>query len=117
MKLPNLDQAEIPKEKITNYLLSIAHRDGRHKATFFMQYGFSPENWAALAEALRRHAADNEIMKIEQTPFGTRYIIEGPLSTPDGRNPLVRVVWFVEHNEVIPRLATAYPLKRTGRMR
>jgi hypothetical protein len=30
----------------------------------------------------------------------------------DGRNPLVRAVWFIETGEAIPRLVTAYPLER-----
>jgi len=77
-----------------------------------MSYGFSVEDWEVLAKALHRHAAENEVVKIEQTPFGTRYVVDGPLSTPSGRSVNVRVVWFVEHAETIPRLVTAYPLKR-----
>lgn len=113
MKLPNVKRVEIPKEKITGYLLSVTHRDGRHKAAFFMAHGFSVEDWETLAKALRRHAAENEVAKTEQTPFGTRYVVEGPFQTPDGRNPMVRVVWFVERGATTPRLATAYPLKRS----
>lgn len=76
-----------------------------------MSYGFSVQNWEVLAKALRQHAAENKLAKTEQTPFGTRYVVEGPLQTPDGRTPLVRVVWFVERGETVPHLATAYPLK------
>lgn len=111
MKLQNLNQAQVPKEKITDYLLSTTHRDGRHKAAFFMRYGFSAETWERLAEALRRHATENEVVKVEQTPFGTRYVVEGPLPAPDGRAPQIRVVWFVELDETIPRLVTAYPAR------
>ena len=77
-----------------------------------MSYGFSAEGWEVLANALHRHAAENEVVKAEQTPFGTRYVVEGPLYTPDGGSVKVRVVWFVEHAETIPRLVTAYPLER-----
>lgn len=112
MKLPNHREARIPKGKVTGYLLSTTHRDGRHKAAFFMSYGFSAEGWEVLANALHRHAAENEVVKTGQTPFGTRYVVEGPLSTPNGRSVNVRVVWFVEHAETIPRLVTAYPLER-----
>lgn len=110
MRLPNAEQAEIPEEKIIGDLLSMTHRDGRHQAAFFMAHGFRAEAWEMLTQALRRHAADHEIAKTEQTPFGTRSVVEGPLQTPDGRNPLMRVVWFVERGGTIPRLATAYPL-------
>ena len=45
-----------------------------------------------------------------ETEFGTRYTIEGMLRTPDGRRPLVRVVWFVDKGDNRPRLVTAYPV-------
>jgi hypothetical protein len=42
MKLPNVAQAAVAQEKITGYLLSSTHRDGKHKAVFFMSFGFKP---------------------------------------------------------------------------
>jgi hypothetical protein len=110
VKLPNHDRALVPREKIVDYLLSHAHRDGRSKASFFFSFGFSIDGWKILAAALRRHAAENEVAKIESSPYGTRYVVEGELHAPDGRTPLVRVVWFIDTGEAIPRLATAYPL-------
>lgn len=112
MKLPHHESVEIPEQKIAEYLLSSTHRDGRHKAAFFSSFGFSTERWEVLAEALREHAANHEVAKVEDSPFGTRYIVEGVLTTPDGRNPLVRSVWFIDAGETTPRLVTAYPLKR-----
>ena len=117
MKLPDLGNAEIHQKKITGYLLSTTHRHGRGKAAFFARYGFSAQHWETLAEALRRHAAENEIVKTEQTPFGTRYIIEGPLQAPNGERPYLRVVWFIEQGQTTPRLATAYPLKKPSSLR
>jgi hypothetical protein len=110
VKLPNHNQAVVPREKIVDYLLSLAHRDGRSKALFFSGFGFSVDDWQTLANALLRHAADHEVAKIEASQFGTRYIVEGELHAPDGRTPLVRVVWFIDTDEELPRLATAYPL-------
>lgn len=109
MKLPNYDKAIVPRRKITDYLLSSAHRDGHGKAAFFSRFGFTPESWQTLAGALLRHAAKHEVAKIEETPFGTRYVIEGELETPDGRTPLVRVVWFIEIGAEMAHLATDYP--------
>jgi hypothetical protein len=51
MKLPNLENAQIPPAKITDYLLSFTHRDGRHKAAFFTRFGFSADNWEIMAAA------------------------------------------------------------------
>ena len=111
MKLPNYEKAIVPREKIVDYLLSFVHRDGRAKAEFFTRFGFTSGNWEVLADALKRHAVNNEVGKIESSPFGIRYIIEGEIETPDKRNPQLRVVWFIEAETDPPRLATAYPLK------
>ena len=112
MNLPNYENAVIPQRKITGYLLSRSHRDGRGKAGFFTQFGFSVDLWEELAQALRRHVADNEIAKVEDSPFGIRYVIEGKIMAPDGRTPMIRSVWFVATSETIPWFVTAYPLKR-----
>ncbi len=110
MKLPNHTLAVITEQKITGYLLSFSHRDGRGKAVFFTRFGFSAHTWSVLARALRQHAADHEVAKVESSPFGTRYIIEGALLAPDGRTPVIRAVWFIEAGEQIPHFVTAYPL-------
>jgi len=111
MKLPHLEKALVPRAKITDYRLSDTHADGRHKAVFFTSYGFTRESWETLAETLKQHAADHEVAKVEDSPFGTRYVIEGIIKAPDGRTPLLRSVWFIRHGEEEPRLATAYPLR------
>ncbi len=111
MKLPNYESAVIPEKKLTGYLLSLTHADGQSKAKFFMRFGFSADAWQIFATALFRHAADNELAKIEETPTGTRYVIEGILPAPDGRSPPVRSVWFIDTGAENPRLVTAYPLK------
>ena len=111
MKLPNHEHALVPEQKITTYLLSFVHRDGRSKALFFTLFGFSANEWTVLAAALQRHAADHNVSEITETPFGTSYTVEGWLVAPDGRMPFVRVVCFIETGEATPRLVTAYPVK------
>lgn len=110
MKLPHFEQAVIPQSKITNYLLSATHRKGRDKAAFFARFGFRVDAWETLAAAFREHAAVHEVTTTETTRFGTSYTVEGVLTSPDGRAPLVRIVWFIETGESVPRLVTAYPL-------
>ncbi len=111
MKLPAYERAVVPERKIVAYVLSLSHRDGRSKAVFFMRFGFTPDRWQTLADALIRHAADHDVAPTDNTAFGTNDVIEGPLQTPDGRMPHVRVVWFIAIGETTPYLATAYPLK------
>ena len=109
MKLPNHKKAIVPSEKIVDYLLSFTHKDGRAKAEFFTRFGFTTESWEVFAAALKAHLIENDVLKIETSPFGMRYIVEGELETPDGRNPKVRVVWFIEIDSDSPRLVTAFP--------
>lgn len=110
MKLPNVEKAVVPQAKITEYLLSFSHRDGRSKAVFFSRFGFAVDAWQTLADALIRHAEEYDVAKTEASQFGLRYVIEGALAAPDGRRPNVRVVWFIENKDSAPYLVTAYPL-------
>jgi hypothetical protein len=111
LKLPNYYQAVVPERKITAYLLSPTHPDGSGKEKFFTAFGFSLEEWETLAAALVSHVADNDVTKVEDSPFGTRYVVEGTIISPDGRNPFLRSVWFIGTGEDIPKFVTAYPLK------
>lgn len=112
MRLPNWQKATIPESKIVGYLLAPGHPFGRFKAAFFSSFGFSRREPGLLASALARHAGENEVTKLEDSPFGRRYTIEGVLIAPDGRKPMIRCVWFIETGESVPQLVTAYPLKR-----
>jgi len=112
MKLPNCEYAVVPRAKVVDYLLSDTHRDGQHKTVFFKRFGFTVTEWERLAQALWEHAVEHDVTRAEPSPHGQRYIIEGIIRSPDARNPLVRVVWFIELDEDIPRFVTAYPLRR-----
>ena len=109
-RLPNARRAIIPEAKVVGYLLSRAHAFGKTKAVFFESFGFSPAAWQALRQALLDHAARGDIVKTEETPFGQKFVVEGPLGTPDGRDPAVRAVWIIETGESQPRFVTAYPV-------
>ena len=114
MNLPNAERAVVPMEKVTAYLLSDTHPDGAPKAAFDRRFGYGLDNWQELAQALLNHAAEHGIFKEEVTPFGVRYVIEGPLTAADSRRPILRSVWFIDAGTDIPRLVTAYPLKGNG---
>jgi hypothetical protein len=63
MKLQNANNAVIARAKIVDYLLSDKHLHGRHKAIFFRQSGFRPDNWHELISALKKHATEHEITR------------------------------------------------------
>jgi hypothetical protein len=91
-RLPYLDRAIAPEAKVANYLLSVRHSGGRAKARFLEGFGFSAQNWRVLRDAIIAHARANDVTAPHQTPFGTKYEIDGPLPTPDGRAPIY--VWY-----------------------
>lgn len=41
MTLPDSDRAHVDRSKITDYLLSTSHSDGRGKAVFFTGFGYT----------------------------------------------------------------------------
>lgn len=108
MKLPFLENAVVEEHKVTTYLLSDERSEG--KAAFFAAFGFTRERWDLLRDALLEHGASHEVFLGGNNPFGVKYVVEGPLRTPDGRSPRVRSVWILETGSSAPRLVTAYPL-------
>jgi len=64
-----------------------------------------------LAEALMNHVREHGIVKVAPSPYGVRYVAEGPIQAADGRKPNLRVVWFVEDGSTRPTLVSAYPLE------
>jgi hypothetical protein len=112
MKLPNAGSATVPERKVTHYLLNPAHPVGGSKAAFFLRFGFTVAEWERLAEALLRHARENKVMETENTKHGIRYVVDGPLLAPDGKNLNVRSAWYIHPGGDAPRFVTAHPLTK-----
>ena len=94
MKLPNAQSATVPERKVTHYLLNPAHVAGGSKARFFLRFGFTLAEWRQLAEALIRHARENDVSAMEQTARGSRYVVDGLLTAPDGSQLNIRCAWL-----------------------
>jgi hypothetical protein len=101
-QLPDLP-LRIDATKIIDYLLS--GTNSRGKADF----GFTADHWETLSEALKIHARNGSVATFTESPFGTRYSVDGILNTPDERTPLVRTVWIAESEMPYLRLITARP--------
>lgn len=110
MELPYSDRLRVDQAKIVDYLLS--ESKGRGKATFFLQLDFRPENWTVLAEAIKVQARSHPVVLAVDSPWGTRYSVDGAIDTPSGREPRprVRTVWILEAGSDQPRLITAHPV-------
>jgi Domain of unknown function (DUF6883) len=113
MKLPNADRLIVERDKVLGYLLNPLHRYGSVKERFFTAFGFRADDWEILAEALREHGRTHKIVRMLETGFGPRYVVEGELDTPVGRGPRVRSVWQFDSGTIAPRLITAYPLENS----
>ena len=100
--------AVVAEAKVRNYLLATSHPDGGGKATFFLARGFTPQDWQAMADALRAQGSENPVECYEPTPYGKKIIVRCHMVTPDGRNPCILTVWMEEDGKPI-RLVTAYP--------
>ncbi len=110
MKLPNNELAYIPSSKLINYLLSRTHAVGKSKARFFRKFGFDETNVDIFEQGLKIIAQKNEIAEQVSVLHGEKYIIDGKLETPIGRNINIRTVWIIEKGEINPRFVTAHPV-------
>ncbi len=109
-RIPYVEICDVDLRKIKEYLLNLSHEEGKSKARFFHCMGFNSEEPEILRKALKSHAITHNIKEQKVSKYGTKYIVQSNLITPDGRNPKMISVWFVENKENIPKLVTAYPL-------
>lgn len=90
MKLP--DDAIIPDEKLTRYLL--VPRAKNDKAKFLSQAGFTQENPEVLKAAIRFLAVSVEATEDISNEYGTFYRVEGNLIGIDGVVLSVVTIWL-----------------------
>lgn len=109
MRLPNADLAVIEPAKLYGYLLSRSHPVGRFKAAFFLELGYSPEDWRRLETDLRSQHLSRDATPEDASPYGQKYEIRATLVGPSGRAAEVVSVWVVRAGEEFPRFVTAYP--------
>ena len=96
--------------KIDAYLLDEAHVEGGPKARFFKRFGFGVNAPFALSSALLAHPTTHTFVAETLSARGdVKLIFEGPIATPDGRNPPVRTVWRIDGTSDA-HFVTAVPL-------
>ncbi len=110
MKMPNYTDAAVPIEKVTDYLLSFSHPRGSMKARWFALLGYSYEKPDVLAESLLT-LANQEVLTSEKNDYGTKYVIVGDITGPNGRSAEIFSIWMLTTGSSVPKLVTAYPSK------
>jgi len=108
-KLPHCEQAWVPRRKLLDYLLSPSHPVGKGKAAFFHQHGFDESSVADLEIGLLAIARSEEAVRMEETPYGQKFTVDGILEAPGGRSVRLRTVWILETGSRAPRFVTAFP--------
>lgn len=108
-KLPNADRAIIDTEKIRDYVLSRSHPVGRFKAAVFGRFGYFAESWEIFERNLRELVLSMDVTKVENSRFGQKFIVEGPLVSPSGETMQIVSVWIILKGENVPRFITVYP--------
>ena len=108
MYLPDRKRAFIPSGKLRDYLFSLSHSAGRSKARFFLAVGYSIENPEILERDLLSIAHEVEVIEVERSKHGVKYVIEGQVEAPRGHPIRLLTIWITEEDHP-PRFVTAYP--------
>ena len=108
MKLPRCAEAYASLRKVTAYLLATDHPVGGPKARYFVSRGYILEDPRRFEDAVKDLACSGTVTKTESSRWGTKYVVEGELSAPDGRPMRLCTVWMIKGDQA-PQLITAYP--------
>ena len=111
--LPGGDKAVVDVEKLRDYCLSPAHRDGKHKARVFASVlGFTARDAEWCATGSWKPLPPGPPC-VRRTLSLETYVLEFLVNTGRG-SALVRSGWIVRTRETFPRLTTCY-VKRSKR--
>jgi hypothetical protein len=107
--LPRASAAEVPEEKLRDYVLSPEHPLGRHKARVFAAtLGIGRDDWAYLRDQIQARLAESPVTAIRpKPPHGVEYEIRMTIEGLNGESHPVVTGWLVPDVEP-PRLVTAY---------
>ena len=111
-KLPNAERAEVPIEKLREYVLNPQHDEGKHIARVFLAtLGFTSADAERLRELVRRAAQTEEAVLGQHLPEGQMYVLDFNTQGLHGEVS-IRTAWIVEHDKDFARLVTCYVRKK-----
>ena len=111
-RLPGGESAVVPPEKVEAYLLNAFHVQNKGKAQFYELAGYSLTQPERLENDLVTIARTGRVIATETTSRGTLYEVRGKIVAPNQREYSITTVWFIQINQSIPALVTAYPNKK-----
>ncbi|KQO49284.1 MULTISPECIES: DUF6883 domain-containing protein [unclassified Methylobacterium] len=109
--LPSIRGLTISEDKVTCYCLNIDHPRGGPKARFLFRFGFEAGEPRVLQDSLADHLLlAPDAWTISTAQGDTKIVCEGPITSPDGRHPMIRTVWMLEDG--FAAFVTLIPLSR-----
>ena len=102
-------RVEVDSGKITGYLLNQNHEQGKTKAAFFAQLGFSLSASGVFSDALSEHCRTAHLADEQDTVWGKKYTFSCEIQSPKSKPACIVSVWQIDKGGSVPRLITAYP--------
>jgi DNA-binding IclR family transcriptional regulator len=105
------EDAIIPDDKITSYLLVQKARNDKSK--FLAQAGFTIDNPQALRAAIKSIAETGEAVEDRRNEYGVFYQVVGELVGANGITLIVVTIWLQRQIDGRFQFVTLKPLKET----
>ena len=102
----------VAANKVQDYLLNPDHPIGGAKARFFLSMGYSREHYEQLIADLILHGHSGAVTEEKKSPYGVKFVVDGPLLAPNGREYPLRTVWMEQSPGTFVLLITAQLLDR-----
>jgi hypothetical protein len=103
------DNASIPNEKLTRYLLLYKARND--KSQFLAQAGFTMQNPESLQTAIRTLIQSSEAIEDRTNEYGTFYEVKGGLVGTNGETLFVTTIWLRRQSDGEFQFVTLKPAK------
>lgn len=113
MPIPRSEDAFVPVDKCTGYLLNANHPEGGSKARWFESIGYRLDDPLRLETDLLELVRHSDDFAIEQSSFGVKYEVRGTITSPQGVPANIVTVWIQEPGTQGPRLVTAVPGRKS----
>ena len=108
MLLPKFDQAIIDDRKLTGYVLSPEHEEGKHKAFVFQEVlGIGLSEADVLKNRILDEIKRNPVALGKEDKYGKRYTVRFNWTRND-RTATVLTGWIIRKGETAPRLTSCY---------
>lgn len=103
------DNASIPDEKLTRYLLIYKVRND--KSQFLAQAGFTAQNAESLRIAIQALVQSSEAIEDRTNEYGTFYEAKGELVGTNGETLFVTTIWLRRQSDGEFQFVTLKPAK------